>query len=443
LSASILTGCKQACYVFKNQRGSTRALKLDCSAGMTQQHELARRINLPLLVLYGLGTILGAGIYVLIGKVAGTAGMLAPLSFIVAAVIAWLTAMSYSKLSVMFPKSAGEAVYVEKGFKQPWLTILVGLLIMLTGVVSSAVLIKGFIGYFVLIIPVDGTVAMIGAMILLTAFALWGIAESLILVAIITFIEIAGLLIVLFFCGDSLVQMPGKATQLFIPQSFAEITGVFSGAFLAFYAFIGFEDMVNVVEEVKEPEVMMPKAILWAVVLSTSLYVLIALVATLSLPISTLEQSTAPLVDLLRSKNIWAAKTIAVISVVAIVNGVLIQLIMASRVCYGMSKRYGGPEILHRVSPVTRTPIMATLLVAVLILTAALFFPLVLLAKWASFIVLVIFTLINAALWKLQRPKYVADNLDALSQVAELRSYPLLATMLCFGLLLFQLTVIF
>ncbi|MCP3908825.1 MAG: amino acid permease [Oceanicoccus sp.] len=401
---------------------------------------LARRINLPLLIFYGLGTILGAGIYVLVGKVAGSAGMLAPLAFIVAGVIAWLTAMSYSKLAVLFPQSAGEAIYIEHGFQQQWLSMAVGLLIILTGIVSAATLTRGFIGYFVLLVPVNETFAMVAALVLLTALAAWGIAESLTMAALVTLIEIAGLVIVLVFCGDSLQQLPVKAPDLLIPSSAAQVAGIFSGAFLAFYAFIGFEDMVNVVEEVKQPETTMPKAIFWVVVISTGLYVLIALVATLSLPLNELAQSKAPLAELLSSKNAVAAKVVAVISVLAIVNGVLIQIIMASRVCYGLSKRFGGPHYLHRVSSITKTPVIATLLIAALILVAALSFPLTALAKFTSFIILIIFSLINFALWKMHRNHYQAIDPVAVQQISRLRSYPLLAGSLCLALLLFQVS---
>ncbi len=365
--------------------------------------------------------------------------MLAPVSFIVAGLIAWLTAMSYSKLAVLFPQSAGEAIYIEQGFQRQWLSITVGLLIILTGIVSAATLTRGFIGYFVLLVPINETFAMVAVLVLLTGLAIWGIAESLTMAALITLIEIAGLLIVLLFCGDSLQQLPEQASKLFIPTSKAELVGIFSGAFLAFYAFIGFEDMVNVVEEVKQPEVTMPKAIFWVVVISTSLYVVIALVATLSLPAAELAQSKAPLAELLSSKSAAAAKVVAVISVLAIVNGVLIQIIMASRVCYGLSKRYKGPAYLYRVSAITKTPVIATLLIALLILVASLAFPLTALAKFTSFIILIIFCLINLALWLMHRNHYRSLNPEVVKQVEKLRSYPLLAAGLCFGLLAFQI----
>ena len=155
--------------------------------------------NLPLLILYGLGTILGAGIYVLVGKVAAVAGLLTPLSFILAAFVAWLTALSYSQLVVLFPKSAGEAVYIEQSFHRHWLSISVGLLIILTGIVSAATLANGFTGYFIRLIAIDETTAIIGIVIILTALAVWGIAESLIVAALITLIEVIGLLIVSLF----------------------------------------------------------------------------------------------------------------------------------------------------------------------------------------------------------------------------------------------------
>ncbi len=408
--------------------------------GMPQQPTLARRIGTPLLVLYGLGTILGAGIYVLVGKVAGVAGMLAPLSFIVAAIIAWLTAQSYSILVVLFPKSAGESVYVEQAFQQRWLTFLVGGLIVLTGIVSAATLTNGFTGYFVRLVPINETAAMLIMLLLITALALWGIAESLSAAALITLIEVLGLLLVLFYCGDAFQQLPQRADELLLPASGIQLAGVLSGAFLAFYAFIGFEDMVNVVEEVKEPQHTMPRAIIWVVILSTSLYVLIALVALLAMPLTELVASKAPLAELLQSKNAVAAQWLSVISVFAIVNGVLIQLIMASRVCYGMAKRYHGPRWIYYVSPLTRTPVYATVMIAVVVLLFALFLPLVVLARFTSFIILIIFMLINFALWKMQRDHYVQANPEQLAHVQHLRSYPLLAGLCCLGLLLFQIT---
>lgn len=404
-----------------------------------QNDTLARRINQPLLILYGLGTILGAGIYVLVGKVAAEAGLLAPLSFVLAAIIAWLTALSYSRLVVLFPQSAGEAVYVHQAFAQKWLTLLVGLLIILTGIVSAATLARGFTGYLSSLVGINENLAITGVILILTALAVWGIAESLVAAACITLIEILGLLIVLLFCGDTLLNLPENIQHVFIPSSSTQIIGVISGTFLALYAFIGFEDMVNIVEEVKEPEKTMPNAILWVVIISTILYVLIALVAIFSLPLDTLAASKAPLHEILSIKSTNAAQLVSLISIFAIVNGVLIQIIMASRVCYGLAKQYNGPRYLYYISNLTRTPIVATLIIAVVILLAALFFPLVVLAKITSFIILIIFSLVNLALWKLEKTERLSQPEQPASTDKRLKTYPLLAALLCISILVVQI----
>jgi APA family basic amino acid/polyamine antiporter len=398
---------------------------------MTEQR-LARKIGLPLLVLYGLGTILGAGIYVLIGEVALSAGALAPLSFLVAAIIAWVTAMSYSQLVVLFPRSAGEAVYVEKGFSLHWLSALVGLLIILTGVVSAATLSNGFIGYLNLFITVPNNLGMIVVLVFLCALAAWGISESLAAAAVLTLIEVVGLLIVVVFCGDALLVSPAKIGGLFVPTSFAAFTGVLSGAFIAFYAFIGFEDMVNVVEEVKEPSKIMPKAILLVIVVSTFLYVLVALIAILSLPLAQLSASDAPLALMLESRSKTASKLIGGISVFAILNGVLIQIIMASRVLYGIAYKKYIPQVFGRVHPKTKTPIYATIAISILVVLFALWFPLVTLAKITSFVILVIFTLVNLALWRVSLQSEYENKITQ-------RQYPRIGALLCVLLLISQL----
>jgi amino acid transporter len=399
---------------------------------MNNETQLARTLGTPLLVLYGLGTILGAGVYVLIGKVAGSAGLLAPLSFILAAFIAWITALSYSQLVVLFPRSAGEAVYIEKAFSLRWLTICVGLLIIVTGIVSAATMANGFVGYLKVFVPIPDQLAVVLVVVLFAGVAVWGITESMLISGLITLIEIAGLLLVIFLSGDSLSALPEKAGDIFLPVSINEVLAVVSGAFIAFYAFIGFEDMVNVVEEVKDPANVMPKAIRLVIVVATVLYILIAIIAVLSLPIDRLSASTAPLTLLIESGGDFGVKLIAAIGVVAIVNGVLIQIIMAARVVYGMTVQYRGPNFLSYVNPVTKTPVTATVIIAVLVMLFALFFPIVFLAKLTSFIILLVFSAVNFSLWKISKQEKYQSLLRQ-------QQYPLLGLFLCMGLLFFQL----
>lgn len=399
---------------------------------MKEPVQLSRRIGLALLVLYGLGAILGAGIYVLVGKVAASAGYLAPLSFIIAGSIAWITALSYSQLAVLFPQSAGEALYAEKGFGRLWLTRAIGVLIILTGIVSAATLANGFMGYLETFVDIPDSLGITLLILAFAALALWGIAESMIASAIITLIEIGGLLIIIFLCGDTLQQLPEKWSQVMVPTNGSEAIGIIGGAFLAFYAFIGFEDMVNVIEEVKEPSKVVPQAIFIVLVVSATLYTLVALIAVLALPIEQLAASDAPIVLLLHARHAGMENTMALISMFAIVNGVLIQMIMASRVLYGMARQGSAPKRFGSVHPIRKTPIPATLAVTALVLLFALALPLITLAKLTSLVILIIFSVMNLSLWRIgRRPKY-RDKLT-------LPHFPLLGAILCIGLLLLQL----
>lgn len=393
---------------------------------------LARRISLPLLTFYGLGTILGAGIYVLAGKVAAVSGLLAPLAFLLAALVAGVTGLSYCQLVVNYPKSAGEVCYVDEGFHWPRLSQLVGFLVVFTGMVSAATLANGFVGYLGSFMPVQPTVAIILVLAAMTALAIWGIAESLWLAALITVIELSGLFLLVGFNLDVLESLPARAGDLLVPDSPMQWGAAMGGAFLAFYAFIGFEDMVNIVEEVKEPERTMPKAIVIALLLSSLMYLWVAIVAVLAMPLDQLSASGAPLKELLQSEHPKVAQWVGVISLFAIVNGVLIQLIMASRVLYGMADQGRAPRWLAQVWAVTRTPALATLLMGGLTLLAALLLPLVTLAKATSFIILIIFTLVNLSLVRLRRqPHFVA--------LSSIPSWPVLGAILCLGLLSFQI----
>ena len=206
---------------------------------------LRRRLSLPLLLLYGIGTIVGGGIYALLGKVAGEAGMAAPLSFVIASGVAGLSAFSFAELSARFPVSAGEARYVEAAFGTRWLGPLVGFLVILTGTVSAATLANavGSFGVELFGTPQGPNLAIV--VLVLSALAAWGITESVTAAAVITIIEVGGLLLVLSLRMDVLAEVPARWAEVVSPDATHSWTGLFLGAFLAFYAFIGFEDMVQ------------------------------------------------------------------------------------------------------------------------------------------------------------------------------------------------------
>jgi amino acid transporter len=221
--------------------------------------------------------------------------------------------------------------------------------------------------------------------------------------SLITLVEVGGLILVLLVAGDSLGELPARLPELIPPADASVWHGILLGAFIAFYAFIGFEDMVNVAEEVKNPTRILPLAIIIAIVVSTILYLLVSLVAVLALPPAELAQSRAPLALIYERATGSAPVLISLISIFAVVNGALIQIIMAARVLYGMSREGWLHGAFGRVHPRTQTPLLSTMLVTLVVLILALWLPLVTLAKATSFIILVVFALINLALVRIKR----------------------------------------
>lgn len=391
--------------------------------------ELRRTLGLPLFTFYGLGTILGAGIYSLIGEVAASAGMYAPIAFVVAALIAGLTGLTYAELSSRFPKSAAEAVYVNEGLGWPKLAALVGLLVVMTTTVSSATLANAFVGYAYKFIELFTSAEFVSqawylnrhllvTFIVLTmgALAAWGIRESVMVASLVTLIEIGGLLLIMFVSSEHLAELPARMDEMLPPPSLAVWNGILIGAFVAFYAFIGFEDMANIAEEVRNPQVTLPRGIIIAILVSTLLYLFVAVSAVLAMPPARLAQSEAPMAVIYEQATGRTPWIITLISLFAVINGALIQIIMASRVLYGISRQGWIPGMFGRVHARTQTPLVATFTITALVLILAIPLTLRTLADTTSFIVLIVFCLVNLSLLriKLRRPR-----------VAGVRSVPL------------------
>ena len=397
---------------------------------------LARRLSLPLLLLYGLGTILGAGVYVLIAKIAGLAAGFAPWAFLIAAVVAIVTGLSYAELAARLPRSAGAALYVFSAFRSPRLSLLVGGLVMLTGIVSAATLGNSFVGYFLLFFEGATPWAVIALLVLgITLLAAWGIAESVRVAATVTVIEIAGLLMVLWAARDATV-----APAVWVPPADAGVwQGIFLGAVIAFYAFIGFEDMANVAEEVKRPERDLPRAIVLSLLVVTVIYAAVAYVAVTAIPIADLAQSNAPMALVYARTTGESPLVIGLISLFAVVNGALVQVIMASRLLYGVGREAWLPTrpsaALAYVHPYTRTPLVTTAIVGALVLVFALTMSLANLAKATSFIMLIVFTIVHAALLQLKRTAPLPAGVRGVP-----RAVPMLGLLMTGSLMLYQLS---
>ena len=369
---------------------------------MSEPVALKRTLSLPGLVLYGLGTTIGAGIYALIGELARVSGYLAPASFLFASLMAALTAMSFAELSARHPRAAGAAVYVREGLKSKQLSTLVGILVILAGLVSAAALTNAFSGYLNQLFQFERTLSIITVVVVLSAIAMWGISESVLVATLVTVIEVGGLLLVIYVSYSGLDFSLDKM-QLLVP-TFESISfiSIGSGALLAFYAFIGFEDMVVVAEEVKDVKSTLPIAIMITLGVTTVLYLAIMVAAVIGLPLAELASSKAPLVYMYEHFSGGNGKVIAIIGMLAIINGALIQIIMASRVMYGLSIRGQLPGILSRVNAFTRTPLIATGFAALVVLLLALVGRLGSLAEATSIIMLLIFSLVNLSLWRIK-----------------------------------------
>lgn len=364
--------------------------------------ELRRSVSMIGMALFGLGTIVGAGIYVLIGEIAADAGSWAPLSFLVAAVVASLTGLSYSELVSRHPRSAGEAVYVNAAFGRPWLATAVGWAVVGTGLVSAATLSRGFAGY---LHELTGLVDWAGICLLIvvvTGLAIWGVRQSVSVAVGVTVIEVAGLLLVVIATSPQWVD-PANWQRWQEGLEPVPWLGMAGGAFLAFYAFIGFEDMVNMAEEVRDVRRAMPRAIMIAIVASTLIYLAVATVAVVAVDPQVLGGTDAPVSALVADSSWLSPTTMTVVSLLAIVNGVVVQMLMGPRVIYGLTRGNAARNPLGRLWGPTRTPAWATLLVAVVVLAFALTMPLSRLAQITSALILVVFTVVNLGLIRLQR----------------------------------------
>ena len=362
------------------------------------------------MVLYGLGTTIGAGIYALVGEMADISGYMAPLSFLVASLMAGLTAISFAELSGRYPKCAGASLYVREGFSSLRLSTVVGLLVIAAGIVSSAALVNGFVGYMHQFIELDRFTAIIVVSLLLGTIAAWGIAESITIAAIITIIEVGGLVMVIAVSVDEIAGAAVGWNELLPSLNDGSLGSIFAGSLLAFYAFIGFEDMVEVAEETKQVKRNLPVAILLTLTITTLLYMTIMLTAVLTVPLDELAGSGAPLAMIYEYHTGEQAIAISIIGLFAIINGALIQMIMVSRVIYGLSSRGQLPNRLSMVHPYTRTPLVATLLVMMAVLILASIGRLASLAEATSVIMLVVFSLVNLALCRIKLRDPAPDN---------------------------------
>jgi len=364
----------------------------------TNSPTLRRALGLPLLIFYGLGVTIGAGIFALIGEIVQMAGDHAPQAFFLAGLIAGATGFSYALLVGVYPRAAGEAVFVKIGIG-PMAGRLVGLGVTLTAIISSAVITIAFGGYLGTLVPIPQSVMVLGVLVVLSMVAWLGVRQSLVFAAVITVLEV-GTLIVITVAGSPLLADAHLLLKVVTPPTDSVAwAAVFSASIIAFFAFIGFEDLENMAEETIDPQKVMPKAILLTLLITVVLYAIISTVAIALPDREALTSSSAPLAVLFEAVTGLSGKPIAAMASIAMVNGILIQIVMASRVVYGMAREGLIPAGLGKIDERRRTPVRAIALVTLLIAALALGLPLVHLAQATSVVTLAVFASVNLALW--------------------------------------------
>jgi amino acid transporter len=375
---------------------------------------LRRVVTLPWLVLYGLGSTVGAGIYVLTGVVAGRAGGLAPLAFVLAGGLAALTALSFAALSARLPHAGGALVYVREGLGSRPLSVAVGLGSAAAGTVSAATVTLGFTAYFGDWVPHSGAIVLPCVALGVGGLAAWGIRESVVAAGVVTLVEIGGLLAVLGLGGWQLATGPAIDPGSLVPAGgwTSSVWMVVSSTVVCFFAYLGFEDMVNVAEEVRDVRRVMPRAIGLTLAISTALYVAVSFVSVLVVPPLELAGSDAPL-TLVFERAGGPASLLTAIALVAMLNGALVQMLMASRILYSLGRTGPLPGWLGRVHPRTQTPLAATLCVTIAVMGLAAWLPLERLAAATASIALAVFALVNASLVRIRLRERASGPADA------------------------------
>ena len=364
---------------------------------------LLRSLTLTHAVLYGLGVTIGAGIYVLVGAAAGRSGMHAPLAFVGAALMMSFSAASFAELGTRMPVSASEAAYVQSAFQRNWLSLMVGLLVVAAATVSAATISAGSAGYIAVFVPLPAGWIIAGVVLTMGAVGCLATVHSVTFAGLMTIIEVGGLVLIIMAGLTHGTEVVGRLPEMWpAARDAAAWAGVAGTSLTAVFAFIGFEHLVNVAEEMKQPGRTLPRALFLTLGLTALIYGVIVWIAVIAVPPAELAGSSAPLALVFERLTGFPLVTMSAIAVVATLNGVIVHVIMIGRVLYGLASQGNLPKILTQLNPVTRTPVLATAIGVGAILVLALTVPLVGLADLTSRLTLVIFAVINVALIRIK-----------------------------------------
>jgi basic amino acid/polyamine antiporter, APA family len=376
------------------------------SANTAGKPELKRVIGRGMLLCFVVGDILGAGIYALVGKVAGHVGGMLWLPFLLAFVLASLTAAAYAELAGKYSRASGAALYVHQAFGVPFVTFIVAFAVMMSGVTSASAAARAFGGSYLaefITLPVLVSAFIFLGLVTLVNFI--GISESVKVNAVLTVIETFGLLVIIAI-GIYALSMghgdPARALE-FNPVSGA-LLSVLGGTALAFYALLGFEDSVNLAEEAKNPPKDFPVALFGGLITAGLIYIAVAFTATMLVDTQTLTQSSGPLLEVVKVAGLaFPPKLFALIALLAVSNTALMNMIMASRLVYGMARERVVPPVFAMVHPSRSTPwvaILFTVGIAVVLVATG---DVGNLAETTVLLLLCVFALVNVSVLVLRR----------------------------------------
>ncbi|MEU5897710.1 MULTISPECIES: APC family permease [Streptomyces] len=376
-----------------------------------EEGPLRRAIGPKLLILFVIGDILGTGIYATTGKVAGKVGGALWLPFAIGFVVAILTAASYVELVGKYPKAAGAALYTQKAFKVPFLTFIIAFMVMCSGLSSASAAARAFSGDYLAELTGDAlppTLIAITFIVLLAALNMRGVSESVKTNVVLTLVELTGLAIILAIGAYAVMSGDGEASRLTEFESdgsgYALMTGVLGATALGFFAFVGFEDSVNMAEETKDPVRTFPRAIFIGVAVTGTIYVLVAMVSSLLVDSRTLEGSSGPLLEVVKAGGVdFPHKLFALIALFAVTNSALINIMMASRLCYGMANERILPRAMGRVLSGRRTPVVGIVFVSLLAIGLVSTGEIEGLGDTTAFLLLCVFAVVNVAVLVLRR----------------------------------------
>lgn len=368
--------------------------------------ELKRHMGLFHLTMYGVGLILGAGIYVLIGEAAGFAGNSMWISFLLGAIVAIFAGLSYSELSALYPKAAAEYTFVKNAFKNNFFGFIIGWLTAITSIIVAATVSLGFGGYLTQFIELPITIGAILLIAILSVVNFIGIKESTWANTIFAIITIGGLALIIFL---GFIVEPVESIDYFeAPNGFS---GIILAFILIFFAFIGFEDMANVAEEVRRPQKTIPRAIMLSIVITGVIYILVSLSVVKILNWQELASSSAPLADVAHKVlGTNGSITLSIIALFATASTVLITLVAGARILYGMAKSNSLPQFLGKIHPKTKTPWIAVIVILITSVGFTFVGDIVIIANIVVFAIVITFAAINLAVIVLRYTEPVLER---------------------------------